>query len=139
MAWSIRKAVSAGVGIIVVMASLTASPASAEEPCDLVLNATVSGASTSGGLKLVATPSPEGWVFSATVPTGYVVSWLDGDYGVTTFSDGVSIGGGVLTRSSFIVGDFVSISACLVESSGSTGLRADFGQRSLAVMGPAFL
>lgn len=114
MVWWTQRAVSALAGVIIVMSGMTASPASADEPCDLALSATVNGAVTSGDLQLVVTPSSDGWTFTATVPTGYELQWLDGDFGVTAVSDEISIGGGVLTRSSSIVGEFVRISACLM-------------------------
>ena len=114
MTRTLRKAIGASAGAIMLVGSLGMSPAMADAPCDTVVSAVVDGAETSGDLELSSEWSPQGWTFSATVPSDYTLSWLDGTLPVSSVS-GFVLGGGELTLSSSITGDFVEISACLVE------------------------
>jgi hypothetical protein len=114
MTWTLKKAIGASAGAIMVVGSLGMPPAIADGPCDTVASAVVDGAETTGDLELSAVWSSQGWTYTATVPTGYTLSWLDGTRPVSSVS-GFVLGGGELTRSSSITGEFVQISACFVE------------------------
>jgi hypothetical protein len=120
MTWILRKAIGASAGAIMLVGSLGMPPAIADVPCDTVASAVVDGAETTGDLELSAAWSSDGWTYTATVPSGYALSWLDGTRPVSNVS-GFVLGGGELTRSSSITGDFVHISACLVELSHRGG------------------
>ncbi len=114
MTWTLRKAIGASAGAIMLVGSLGMSPAIADMPCDAVLSAVVDGAETTGDLELSSEWSSQGWTYTAAIPSGYTLSWLDGTRPVSKVS-GFVLGGGELTRSSSITGGFVEISACLVE------------------------
>lgn len=114
MTWAFRKAIGASAGAIMLVGSLGMPPAIADAPCDTVVSAVVDGAETTGDLELLSEWSSRGWTYTATVPSGYTLFWLDGTLPVSNVS-GFVLGGGELTRSSSITGEFVQISACLVE------------------------
>jgi len=89
-------------------------PAIADAACDTVVTADVDGAESAGELELSSEWSSQGWTYTAIVPSGYALSWLDGTLPVSNVS-GFMLGGGELTRSTTITGEFVQISACLIE------------------------
>ncbi len=112
------RAYRKGVGVIVGAAmavALLVAPLSAAGTCDATLTSEVEGATTSGGLHLISTRTAGGWSYTATSPPAHNIAWLDGTFESSDNHDGISIGGGVLTRSDSLTGEFVSISACLAK------------------------
>ena len=116
MAWNERKALSvigALAALIVMTTTLAASPASAVEPCDLILRATASAGSTSGSLDVTATPAVgDLWTYSVTALGGYSLEWLDGTFAVTPGEAASQIAGGMMTREPSLTGEFIQLSAC---------------------------
>ncbi len=115
-----RRAASA-LAVAIMMMGLAAPPALADQPCDFVVSAAVDGSDTVGDLDLSVVRSVDGLTYTAAVPAGYSLEWLDGAHRVVQDPFGISVGGGVLTRSASITGEFVHISACLVERAHRSG------------------
>ena len=120
MTLTMRRAVSAPA-VAIMMMGLAAPQALADQPCDFVASAAVDGSDTDGDLDLSVVRSVEGLTYTAAVPAGYSLAWLDGSHPVVEGPSGISVGGGVLTRSVSITGEFVHISACLVERAPRSG------------------
>ncbi len=111
--------------VVVSIVSIASRPARAAVPCDLERTASIDALDVAGDLAVEVVPAGDGlWSYTVTVPAGYRIEYLDATAPVTVDEEnGAAVGGGALTRGRTVVGEFVAITACLVEVPG-TAVRA---------------
>ena len=127
MALNLWRALGASaVAIAIAMTVFAAVPASAGDLCGLELDATIDGSLVAGDLDVSVTQLSDGSTYSVNAPDGYELVSVDGAFRVATASGGITIGGGVATRSGSLTGDFEHITACFSVSSDMRLARFEY-------------